>query len=158
MCGGIIYNLDRIPKEKLKKFYSVDQIKLFEKRGLVSSFYWDKRPILPALIDGKISLFDWGNRDKNNNLPQTGWAKEESINNKRWDWLNPKKITIPVDYGYEKGKWFKFACNIDGLLIEKNGDKRVYMITQKSDDQYFTKTRHDRMPKVKIKQYIDKMI
>lgn len=156
MCGGITYNIDRIPKKELEKFYSRDQIKLFEKKGLISSFFWDKRPILPANIDGKISLFDWGNRDKFNPFPQTGWAKEESINKNKWEWLHPQKVSIPAKMGYEKGKWFEFGSDIEGLMVEKTGDKRIYMITKKAMDEYQIKTRHDRMPKAIISKYITK--
>jgi len=146
MCGGVVYNLERVPEEDLHNFYSDEQILFFKKKGMISSFFWDKRPILPVEKENKIHLVDWGNRNKKAPFPQTGWARKETIKTGRWKWLNPREVKIPVEKGYEKKVWFDFKNGTDGLLVEKDGDKRVYIITENSDKKYLKETGHDRMP------------
>jgi len=161
MCGGVVYNLERVPEEDLEKFYSKEQIAYFKKKKMISSFYWDKSPVLPAEIDGQIRLFDWGNRDKNASFPETGWAKNETIEEGKWKWLHPKKVKIPVNRGCEKKVWFDFKNGTNGILVGQDSDKRVYMITEKADKKYLEETNHDRMPMgdksnfEKLSKYID---
>jgi len=151
MCGGITYNVEKIPENELNKFYTKNQIDLFKKNKMVSSFFWDKKPILPIKKNNNITLFEWGNRDKKINLPLTGWAKNESLESGKWNYLNPKKIQILANKGYEKGIWFNIENNIEGILVKKNDIEKVYMITKESNSNYFKKTKHNRMPKADIK-------
>ena|SRR3989338_3542735 len=147
MCGGIATKLNQIPRSELKKFYDDRQIALFEKSGEFRSNYWDKRPVLPIKRGEAVELKDWGNRDRNLELPQTGWAKQESVNDGKWNWLHPQVVEITVDKGVEKGVWFNFIDHkTSGLLVTKNGEERVYMLTQLADENYRLKTGHDRMP------------
>lgn len=150
MCGGITYDVEKIPEDELKKFYTIEQIKLFKKNKMISSFFWDKKPILPIKENNNITLFEWGNRDKNIKLPKTGWAKNESIERGKWKYLNPKKVKIPATKGYEKQVWFDLKGDIEGILVEKNDTKRVYMVTKEADINYLKKTKHNRMPKADI--------
>ena len=153
MCGGIVYNLERVPEKELNKFYSQKEIENFKKRGYIASFFWDKNPILPAEKDGKISLFEWGNRDKKNELPQTGWAKEESLEKGRWNWLKPEKVNIPAEKGYEKKVWFDIDGGIEGIIVKKNKDEKIYMVTKEADNKYLKETKHDRMPIGKLSNF-----
>lgn len=146
MCGGIGYNFDKLPESELRKIYPRDMVDKFKKIGMVKSFYWDKRPVLPVEYDKQVKLFEWGNRDKKIEFPKTGWAKMETIEKGKWNWLHPKKVKIPVNMGYEKGIWFEFKDGTEGIVVEKDGDKRVYMVTKRSDKEYMDKTSHDRMP------------
>lgn len=147
MCGGIVYNIMKIPKSELRKFYSDDEIAKFEKKGQFESFFWSRQPVLPIEENGNIELKHWGNRDKNLNLPQTGWAKSESIDQGKWAHLKPKMVKIPFDKGYEKGVWFetKGKC-FKGVLISKDKNERVYMITKPADNEYEKLTKHNRQP------------
>lgn len=146
MCGGYKIYAKKISPKDLQKFFSIKQIQEIEKRGYFEGHFWDARPLIPAESEGKISLFDWGNRDKKAPFPVTGWAKKESIEQGRWNWLNPKPVKIPVEKGYEKKVWFDLPEGTDGLLVEKEGDKRVYMITEGSSGEYQKLTNHPRMP------------
>ena len=145
MCGGIVASFGRIPKEELKKIYSEREIERFQKSGKFESHFWDKKPVLPIFEDNNIKLKTWGNRDKDAPFPKTGWAKKESIEHHKWDHFTPKPVKIVAEEGIEKGKHFK-AHDFAGILIEKGGDERVYMITEPANDKYLKMTGHDRMP------------
>lgn len=147
VCGGIAAKLGRIPKDELEKYYDERRISMFQDRGEFVSNFWDAKPVLPIEVDGKIVLKYWGNRDKNAPFPQTGWAKMESIKQGKWEWLSPKPIKILVDRGVEKGVWFEFCEHqTNGILVEKDGDERAYMITEAASEGYQAKTGHNRMP------------
>jgi hypothetical protein len=155
MCGGVIFPYRKEYKEVLEKYYSKAEVEQFEATGEVRSVYWQKgEPVLPVMEseqdeDGAAAeprLLLWGNRDKNKPLPQTGWARMESIEDGKWGYLKPKPVFIPVEYGVEKGKWFGIDKGIAGLVIEKAGEERVYMLTQAADDEFLDVTHHDRMP------------
>ncbi len=155
MCGGVIFPYRKEYKEVLEQYYSPADVAKFEETGEVRSLYWQKtEPVLPVLEseqeDGGTKaeprLLLWGNRDKNKPLPQTGWARLESIEEGKWGYLKPRPVLIPVEYGVEKGKWFGINKGIAGLVVEKAGEERVYMLTEAADDEFLGVTHHDRMP------------
>lgn len=152
MCGGIRFSLEGISWDELAKFLLPEELDAFRKEGRGTSQFWDRRPILPVRLtkDPKsaIHIFDWGNREKEVDLPRTGWAKYESLKAGRWNHLSPTKVLIPALEGVEKGKWFEIEGNIAGILVERGEDRRVYMVTIPSDHDYKDFTGHDRMPKV----------
>jgi hypothetical protein len=147
MCGGIAFNFDLISEEEIRLFLSAQELRAFKKTGEVETFFWSERPILPAEFEGAVHLFDWGNREKTIDLPRTGWARIESLSAGKWNWLNPKEIIIPAARGYEKKVWFNIAKGIHGVLVERDGVERVYMITEPANAKYQNLTKHDRMPK-----------
>jgi len=147
MCGGVAFNFRNIPEEKMQKYFSKEELEAFKKVGQAQSYYWSKTPVLPYEKDGKIDLVDWGNRSDDDKLPKTGWAKTESIDEGKWAYLKPEFVKIPVDKGYEKGKWFKVSENgFKGALIEKNNKKHLYMVTKLANKKYLEDYKHDRQP------------
>lgn len=147
MCGGIGFGFKRIPFAQLKEFYSDKEISDFKKNNLVTSFFWQKMPILPYKDQGgqtKLSL--WGNRDQDLKIPKTGWAKIESYNQGKWDYLKPQTVKILAEKGYEKGVWFETKNGISGLKIEYKNKPYIYMLTKPSSKEYFKLTQHDREP------------
>jgi hypothetical protein len=148
MCGAIQFEFDNISEEELLKFFEPGELAAFRKMGFAESAFWARRPVLPALQAQALHLYDWGNREKNVDLPKTGWAKNESLEAGRWNHLHPKEIEIPAERGCEKKVWFDIAGSIAGALVEKNGVVRAYMITVPSSEDYQSKTGHDRMPKL----------
>jgi hypothetical protein len=168
MCGGIAFKFDDIPEEELAAFFNPEELAAFRAMGFAESFFWARRPVLPASLRGApatkqsrddqeiasasprndVHLYDWGNREKDVDLPKTGWARIESIDAGRWNHLNPKPIIIPAQRGYEKKVWFDITGGIEGLLVEKDGVTRAYMLTIPSSREYETKTKHERMPKL----------
>lgn len=148
MCGGISFSLSEVSEDELLEYFTPEEVERFKKSGLVRSFFWNRRPMLPVKENpnDRTKLYDWGNRDKNVDLPVTGWAKEESLKAGKWLWLKPQPVFIPANEGFEKGVWFKINQGLKGIKVEKGDQKRVYMLTRKATQQYLTKTRHDRMP------------
>lgn len=152
MCGGISFSLEGISWEELAGLLLPEELDAFRKEGLGRSVFWGRRPILPVSLsrDPKsgIHVFDWGNREKDIDLPRTGWAKYESLQAGRWNWLSPTRVLIPALQGVEKGHWFDIDGAIAGVLVERDGVKRAYMVTEPASEQYLEMTGHGRMPKI----------
>ncbi len=145
MCAGVRFSINGISDTKLKKYFTPKEIDFYKKRGEIDIFFFSKKPFLPVNRGGDIDLVDWGNRDKKIKLPKTGWARQESLQRHKWDYLNPKKVEIPVNEGYEKDIWFK-TDPLQGVEIKKENEDRVYMITKPSSPSYKKLTGHDREP------------
>ena len=146
MCGGIGFKISKIPKSELQRVYGKEKTDHIVKKGDLESKFWDERPILPVVDGPRIKLFDWGNRDKNIDLPHTGWVKQESLERGKWDYLKPEPVKIVAHRGYEKGLWFDIEGEISGIKVERGGIERVYMETKDASDEYKKMTHHDREP------------
>jgi hypothetical protein len=152
VCGGISFSLEGISWDELAKFFEPPELDAFRKEGRGQSVFWGRRPILPVRLsrdrESGIHLFDWGNREKDVDLPKTGWAKLESLEAGRWNWLKPTKVLIPALRGVEKGVWFDIDGSIAGVLVERDDVRRAYMVTEPASDEYKEMTGHGRMPKI----------
>jgi len=153
MCGGVIFPYKKEYKKALEQYYSPAEVEEFEKTGQVRSLYWQKgEPVLPVVTEGddgeppRHELLRWGNRDKEAPFPQTGWARKDSLEAGKWDYLKPDPVLIPVTYGVEKGKWFEIENGIQGVVLHRGDENRVYMITDNADPEYVEVTHHQRMP------------
>lgn len=148
MCGAISIQYDPALREELSQFFSDAEIQSFESKGEIVFAYWDKRPLLPVRQGKTLRFIDWGNRDPNLPLPQTGWARLESLLAKKWDRLKPKVVLIPAQRGCEKKVWFELDKDIKAVLVMHEGVERVYMITEAASAEYESLTRHERMPRL----------
>lgn len=148
MCGGVGFKIENVPESELKKRYSPDLVKKIKDKGRLEQFYWHKDAVLPVKKGAKTQLIIWGNKDKEVDLPKTGWAKKESLEQGRWDWLKPDAVDLPIDKGYEKKVWFDMPQGSKGIVArdKKGENERVYMITEPASDQYEKETKHDRQP------------
>src|SRR5215510_3083252 len=106
MCGGIRFKYDEKLEAALSEVYTGEQLAQARESGIVQSVFWQPRPVLPAIVDGDLRLFDWGNRDEALKLPKTGWVRAESLDAGKWNYLRPKEIIIPAFHGVEKKVWF----------------------------------------------------
>lgn len=152
MCGGIALDLKMLSMAELEQFFLPAEIDAFRASGRFESFFWARRPVLPyraaGATDAPIHLIDWGNREKAIDLPKTGWAREDSLAQGKWRHLSPQPIAIPAQRGVEKKVWFDIAGTIAGVIAERDGVARAYMITVPADEGYRAMTGHDRMPKI----------
>ena len=152
MCGAVSIQYDSAMKENLNKFFTAEEIARFEQNGEIVFAYWDKRPVLPVRKGNEICFFDWGNRDDTVPLPKTGWARLESLLEKKWDRFKPKVVLIPAVRGCEKKVWFDLTADIKAVLVQKDGIERVYMITEAATPEYKKLTKHERMPRLMEKK------
>lgn len=146
MCAGISFSIDKINPHELDRFFTPLEFEKQRKGDIIVTFFWQDKPFLTVEENQQINLYPWGNRDKNIKLPKTGWAKIESVQDGRWDWLAPKIVTIPSLMGYEKKKWFKTPSGIKAVKVRYHNLTRVYMLTTKATKNYLEFTGHDRMP------------
>ncbi len=160
MCGGVIFPYKKEYRGMLEGLYSPEEVAQFEAAGEVKSLYWQRgEPVLPVLTSqegdvekedagevGEAKLIRWGNRDKDAPFPKTGWARMESIDEGKWRYLKPRPALIPVSFGVEKGQWFTIQNGIAGMVVEKDGEERVYMLTREANPEFLDHTHHERMP------------
>ena len=134
MCGGVRYT---IKNETLRLYFPNPQAKL---------------PVL--MRDGNISLLPWGRRkDQEGNLPLGGWARLDSINASKWEYVRPTPVKIKVDAFMEKDHnkescWFDMreGTYLQGLYAQLNDENRIYVVTVEPDE--ITKQIHDRWPRI----------
>jgi hypothetical protein len=146
MCGGVRFKYDAKLEPALSEVYTAEQLQLARTTGQVQSVFWQPRPVLPALVDGDVRLFDWGNREDSLKLPKTGWVRVESLDAGKWNYLRPREIVIPAFQGVEKKVWFGIEHGIRGFLVRRDGAERIYMLTLPPTAEYRALTGHDRMP------------
>ncbi len=104
--------------------------------------------------DGNISLLPWGRRkEQEGKLPLGGWARLDSINAGKWEYVQPTPVKIAVDGFMEKdhnkdSHWFDLEEGqyIQGLVAHYNDEKRVYVVTVDPDP--LTRQIHDRWPRL----------
>ena len=146
MCGGVRFKYDERLEPALAAVYTSEQLAQARESGVVQSVYWQPRPVLPALVDGDLQLFDWGNRAESLKLPKTGWVRIESLQAGKWNYLRPHEVVIPAFQGVEKKVWFGVEHGIRGYLVHRGDEQRVYMLTLPPTPEYRALTGHDRMP------------
>ena len=146
MCGGVRFKYDEKLEPMLSEIYSGEQLDAARTSGIVTSVFWQARPVLPAIVDDKLQLLDWGNRDEALKLPKTGWVRAESLEAGKWNYLRPKEIIIPAFQGVEKKIWFGIDHGIRGFLVRRGDERRIYMLTLPPTPEYRALTGHDRMP------------
>jgi len=146
MCAGIQFLIDKINPDELDRYFLPSELEKQRIGDSVQVFFWQNRPFLPVEEDDGVHLYEWGNREQGLKMPKTGWAKIESVQDGRWNWLSPKVVRVVADKGYEKKKWFKTYDGLKGLKVKLNGVYRIYMLTQKADNKFIEFTGHDRMP------------
>jgi hypothetical protein len=146
MCGGVRFTYDEKLEPMLAETFSSEQLEQARASGVVTSVFWQGRPVLPAIVDDELRLYDWGNRDDTLKLPKTGWVRIESLEAGKWKYLRPREIIIPAFEGVEKKVWFGIDHGIRGFLVRRDGQERVYMLTLPPTPEYRELTGHDRMP------------
>jgi hypothetical protein len=154
MCGGVRFKYDERLEPTLSAVYTPEQLARARASGVVESVFWQPRPVLPAIVDGGLQLFDWGNRDESLKLPKTGWVRIESLQAGKWNYLRPREVIIPAFQGVEKKVWFSIEHGIRGYLVHRGDEHRVYMLTLPPTPEYRTLTGHDRMPALVDQEFV----
>ncbi len=89
-----------------------------------------------------------------NRFPNGGWARLDSIKMGKWKPWHPRSVLIPADGFMEKdhdqkSHWITFAPRmaIQALLAERDGEQRVYVVTEETLSEYHWI--HDRWPRLR---------
>lgn len=152
MCRAISILKSRINLELYEEYRlnsrSFQRTETTEKEIVFDFASRDHEPQLPVLHDGRLTIYQWGNRGgRVPKLPKTGWCRQESLEAGKWGWLQPEPVIIPAQYGLEKGIWFSITEGIEGVAVRDQANKpHVYMMTQASSVYFQNMTKHDRMP------------
>ena len=142
MCGGAEYT------------YKNPETQLVETRKVYFPQPFAKMPVFGD--GGAVELLQWGKREGEDSeipVPQTGWARESSLNSDYWQRYEPKSVLVPVLRFSEKGKlnksrWFDMTAHtyLRGLRIDRPEKSFVYIVTNPAIGE-LAKV-HDRMPLV----------
>jgi hypothetical protein len=147
MCKGIAVLRARIRQELFDEYELAQRIVMRGGQEELHFMYPDPVVQLPVLHDGRVVIYEWGNRSRQGKLPPTGWCRQESIEAGKWRWLKPEPVEIVANYGLEKGVWFHIEQGIRGVVVRDEQKRpRVYMLTTDASHYYATMTKHDRMP------------
>ncbi|HRB45977.1 MAG TPA: hypothetical protein PK439_08300 [Nitrosomonas sp.] len=112
-----------------------------------------KLPI--RLRGGGVTWVTWGRRQKEaiGKFPNGGWARLNSIKMGKWKPWHPKPVLIPIESFLEKdhdkqSHWITLSScmTLQGLLAERNGEQRVYIVTEETPPEY--QWIHDRWPRL----------
>ena len=149
MCRGISILKARIRQELFEQY---ELGRFIHNRGGEDELWFDfaeriQQVLLPIVQDGQMSIVEWGNRGGKGKLPKTGWCQQESLMAGKWHWIHPEQVTIPANFGLEKGIWFQINEGIKAILVyDETGKKHAYMQTEPASHYYEIMTRHNRMP------------
>ena len=152
MCIGIALDARILSETFLSRFglRARMQTDLFNSPQELQFRYNDPIPQLPIQRAGEAAwdLVLWGNRDDPlSRLPQTGWAREESVLAGKWRGFQPEPVIILAQRGCEKGVWFPITSGLQGLLVaDEHRTPHVYMLTRAATPEYAALTKHERMP------------
>ncbi|MFZ5365107.1 MAG: hypothetical protein ACOZBH_02840 [Patescibacteria group bacterium] len=156
MCAGFAIYYEKLKKAQVKKCFTDTELEKFKKGDELEFYFWQKKPCVPIEENGKVNLYEWGNRNnKELKMPKTGWCRAESLASGKWDWLKPKIVHVPATRGFEKKKWFRTPKGIEAVLARQGKEKKVYILTEPSSGFYSKLTGHDRMPVGDIKEIIE---
>lgn len=98
--------------------------------------------LIPIIDDNGESLCQWGRREREDrefDVPQTGWARLESLEKDYWQRYSPSLVLIPALEFCEKPEGFKLSAwypsmrpgtYLKGLKLDQQGKTFVYVITQ----------------------------
>jgi len=141
MCRAISILKARINLELLEEYNLQSRIRQRGDSGVEEVVFdfadRNQNPQLPVIHDGRMRVYEWGNRGGGvAKLPKTGWCREESLNAGKWRWLSPEQVVR-----------FSITEGIKGIVVQDQSDQpHVYMLTQGASTYYQNMTKHQRMP------------
>ncbi len=142
---GIALQTDDVPVA----WHAMSTQRLFARertRELRFSFY-ERCPELPVISDGEFRFLAWGNKADAVRVPKGGWCEREELEAGRWEWLKPREIVIPCNFGRQSGRWFLIDSGVRGVLVkDEHGSPHVYLLTEPASHYYEIMCRSKRMP------------
>jgi hypothetical protein len=148
MCHAVALPVSDVPTSLLDGGALDDRVHNRGGESEVRFSWWNKPPVLPVMLDGRLQLVTWGNRNRAvRSLPTTGWTWRATIEAGQWSALKPKWVVIPATYAFTGGVWFRLKKGMLGLLVRTpNGDPVVYVICDEATRYYRVMTRSEFMP------------
>ena len=110
---------------------------LHEKKTIINHFAQTKAVLPVKTKTQEIKLVPWGRRTgEAGQLPLGGWATLDAIKQGKWDHFFPQPVKILGQKFMEqdiegRSLWFDVTAGywLQGLLIQKNTEQRVYVVT-----------------------------
>ena len=123
-------------------------------------YFPNPKAALPvAKNDGSVEWVKWGRRrEEQAPFVQGGWARSDSIELGKWERYSPLFVQLAVHSFMEKdaekvSHWIDVPQGqaIEALIVEFNEEKRIYVVTEDTPDEYSWV--HDRWPKLGGKEH-----
>lgn len=146
MCQGLRFEVRFIGERELESFCDVSQIRAIKQKNVVEQQFWQPQAYLPIYTKTGPQLKLWGNKSKYLELPQTSWAKLESIKAGNWEIFNPKPVLIMASACLDSKVWLELADGLTGLMVRADGQDMVYVVTRPADEAYTKVTGQARQP------------
>ncbi len=155
MCGGLKYTHAHPETGEIierKVFFPIPHAEIpILDEGASSPSLRERAGVRGVL---KTRLVQWGRRkgeDEEYDVPQTGWARLQSLAEGRWNRYSPRRVKIPALCWMEKDSareshWFDMAPDtcLLGVDIKKGGKEFVYIVTKPAPPEFAHI--HDRIP------------
>lgn len=108
-----------------------------ENKTIITHFAQSKAILPVKTRSQEVKLIAWGRRTgERSQLPLGGWASLEAIKQGKWDHYFPQPVKISVKKFMEqdiegRSLWFDVTGGhwLQGLLITRNSEHRVYLVT-----------------------------
>lgn len=146
MSKGLRFTVRDISEQELEAFYNWQEIRMLKKRGWTEQQFWHKSPHLPIYTKQGWRLKPWGNQDAFSELPKGHWAKLESVRDGKWAHFDPKPVLITAYASLDAGLWLDLVDGLTGLIVKKDGQEVVYLLTKPAEPAYHALTGQDRQP------------
>ncbi len=153
MCKGISILASHVPVELIERHKLQERMTCRGSEQEIQ-FIYGSGALLPVEQDGRLSIYEWGNMNRQSKFPHTGWCNIESLEAGKWRWLEPEAVQIPAVFAIERGIWYQITQGIQGVLVYDEWERpHVYMLMKPATRYYNVMTRSTRMP-VLIEQEI----
>lgn len=98
--------------------------------------------LIPIIDENGERLVQWGRREREDlefDVPQTGWARLESLEKDYWRRFKPTNVIIPAlefcekPEGFPRSVWYpamRPGTFLRGLKLDQQGKAFVYVVTQ----------------------------
>jgi hypothetical protein len=149
MCSGISIARCEIPESLIER-YRLSNLIIRRTAQADDEFRFllaERLPVLPVWHDGQFQVLAWGNRDRHTGLPISGWCRREALESGDWSPLQPREVFIPASFGWDRGVWYQIREGVKGVLVHaRDGNPRVFVLTQPATHYYQVMTRNEREP------------
>jgi hypothetical protein len=149
LCVGIALAGSELPTELIGRYRLQSRLYVRGGQPEYRFLYRERRPRLPVLRDGVVTLARWGNGCRTSRvLPRTGWTWKTSVDAGYWARSGAVPVVIPATYGLERrGVWFGIRTGIRGLLVpDEHGCAVCYMLCEEPTHYYRVMTGARWMP------------
>jgi hypothetical protein len=146
MFAGVSLAVSELPEELVER-HGLHR-RVYDRGGEreVQFLLGDVEPVLPAWLDGRLSVLRWGNRGQSRALPRTAWTWLATLEEGGWA-HEVVPVVIPATLGLDRGVWYRIRQGVRGVVVQdERGSLVVYPVVEPASHYYAVMTRSVWMP------------